>query len=421
MTFWFPFLNFLQPGILWPALAPYRPMVLASLLAVALTLGMRRVAALRADYVRHPVFVWLCVFMVIQVISVYYSGFRSMLEEFDFWLIYPLFVIASLLLIRDVASLRRYIWGVMLGSAVVIGYGLVEVAIKSPDLAGGRAGAYGLYENHNDYTFIILMVLPFIYYFIKLSPSRTAKLVLLTLLGACVAGVILSLSRGGILALVLEFILIFAASTRGSRRLFALGAMGLIGAVAITHQFEAREENQAGSYTAEDARTSRYELWRAAGHMVVKHPLLGVGSRRFHEFAQDYGEISHDNRGKVAHNTIIEVAADTGFFGLASFLMMLYAMTRALLERGAQTEDPVMRAIKSATLITLVTIVFRSLLDAKVHDWSFYTLAVISIAVSVLTRRQTAQQPLAAVPTSVTSSARLEETSIRPAVYGRYH
>ena len=100
--------------------------------------------------------------MVIQVISVYYSGFRSMLEEFDFWLIYPLFVIASLLLIRDVASLRRYIWGVMLGSAVVIGYGLVEVAIKSPDLAGGRAGAYGLYENHNDYTFIILMVLPFI-------------------------------------------------------------------------------------------------------------------------------------------------------------------------------------------------------------------------------------------------------------------
>jgi len=85
------------------------------------------------------------------------------------------------------------------------------VAIKSPDLAGGRAGAYGLYENHNDYTFIILMVLPFVYYFIKLSSSRTAKLVLLTLLCACVAGVMLSLSRGGILALVLEFILIFAA------------------------------------------------------------------------------------------------------------------------------------------------------------------------------------------------------------------
>jgi len=41
-----------------------------------------------------------------------------MLDEFDFWIIYPLFVIASLLLIRDISSLRRYIWGVMLGSAV---------------------------------------------------------------------------------------------------------------------------------------------------------------------------------------------------------------------------------------------------------------------------------------------------------------
>src|ERR1700689_4970640 len=136
MTFWFPFLNFLQPGILWPVLAPYRPMVLASLLAVALTLGMRRVAALRADYFRHSVFVWLCVFMVIQVISVYYGGFCSMLEAFYYWIIYPLFVMASFLLIRDVASLRRYIWGVMMGSAVVVAYGLVMVAIKSPTLAG---------------------------------------------------------------------------------------------------------------------------------------------------------------------------------------------------------------------------------------------------------------------------------------------
>jgi hypothetical protein len=123
-------------------------MVLASLVAVTVTLGTRRVAALRADYFRHPVFVWLCVFVLIQVISVYYSGMRSMLEELDFWLIYPLFVMTSLLPIRDLTALRRYIWGVMLGSAVVIGYGLVAVAIKSPDLAGGRAGAYGLYENH---------------------------------------------------------------------------------------------------------------------------------------------------------------------------------------------------------------------------------------------------------------------------------
>ena len=421
MTFWYPFLNFLQPGILWPTLAPYRPMVLASLVAVTVTLGTRRVAALRADYFRHPVFVWLCVFVLIQVISVYYSGMRSMLEELDFWLIYPLFVMTSLLPIRDLTALRRYIWGVMLGSAVVIGYGLVAVAIKSPDLAGGRAGAYGLYENHNDYTFIILMVLPFVYYFIKLSRTRLSKLVLLTLLVACVTGVILSLSRGGILALVLEFMLIFGVSTRGTHRLFALTAMCLIGAVAITHQFEAREENQAGSYTAEDARTSRYELWRAAGHMVVKHPLLGVGSRRFHEFAQDYGEISHDNLGKVAHNTIIEVAADTGLLGLASFLMMLYAMTRALLEGNAQTDDRVMRALKNATLITLGTIVFRSLLDAKVHDWSFYTLAVITIALSVLGRRQAVQQ---VASESLTADALAEtpcEAPVRPAVYGRHH
>jgi len=75
----------------------------------------------------------------------------------------------------------------------------------------------------------------------------------------------------------------------------------------------------------------------------------------------------------LPNNTIIEVCGGYGILGLASFLMMPLRKASALLERRAQTEDPVMRAIKSATVITLVTIVVRSLLDAKVHDWSFYT------------------------------------------------
>jgi len=50
------------------------------------------------------------VFVVVQVISVYYSGVRGMLDELDFWDVYPLFVAASLLCIHDAGSLRRYVW-----------------------------------------------------------------------------------------------------------------------------------------------------------------------------------------------------------------------------------------------------------------------------------------------------------------------
>jgi len=63
------------------------------------------------------------VFVVVQVISVYYSGVPGMAGRARLLDVYPLFVAASLLCIHDAGSLRRYVWGMMLGSAVVIAFG----------------------------------------------------------------------------------------------------------------------------------------------------------------------------------------------------------------------------------------------------------------------------------------------------------
>ena len=63
--------------------------------------------------------------------------------------------------------------------------------------------------------------------------------------------------------------------------------MGLLGTIAVVHQFVAREANQAGQYTEADSETSRYELWRAARAVFVAHPVLGVGSRRSQNTPRD--------------------------------------------------------------------------------------------------------------------------------------
>jgi putative inorganic carbon (hco3(-)) transporter len=439
MAFWFPFLNFMQPGILFPALQPFKPMLLAAILTgIASLQAGKHLAEQRSQCLRHPAFLWLCFFMFVNVISVYYSGVSSMIEEFGYWNIYPIFVFVSMLIMKDEAALRRYIWGLVLGGSVVIGMGIFLWAIQSPLLPGGRAGAYGMYENHNDYTFMILLVMPYAYLMITSESSRLLKLVLLIVVGACTLGVLASLSRGGILTLVAEFAMLFWVTTRGSRRIVGLVALGLIGAAVIVHQFAAREENQAGNYSAEDAKNSRYELWRAAEAMIKVHPILGVGARRFHEYSQDYAEISHDNRGKVAHNTFLEIAADTGVLGFGSFMAMMVALLRSLRVPAQPHESPFLRLIKRATLITLVAILFRSSLDAKVHDWSFYTLAAIGIVTTVLARLGGSQSSAAraesagvtAQPVGIADTPELVSrpraaapagASIRPSVYGRHH
>ena len=421
MSFLYPFLNFLQPGVFWPALAPYRPMLVATLIAVLFELIRTRPgdAELRRRFFLHPAFIWLGVFVVVQVISVYYGGVRGMLEELDFWDVYLLFVVASLLSIHDARSLRRYVWGMMLGSAVVVAFGLYAVAVNLPTLADGRAGAYGMYENHNDYTFIIIMVLPFAYLFLRLARTRLAKLLLLALVVACMVGVVLSLSRGGILALVLEGALILGLTTTGKRRVLAIVVLALIGSVVVIHQFTAREENQRGHYTEADAENSRYELWKAARSMIVARPILGIGSRRFKEFSQDYGEISHDNRGKVAHNTYMEVAADTGILGFGSFMLMLRGIFRSV--RGVRLGDARgdgLVEIRLATFISLCAIMFRSLLDAKAYDWSYYVLAVLAIATSILASRAAAHgEATEQQPAAPSAPPRRPVVSARPMVY----
>lgn len=382
MDFMYAFFTFLQPGILWPEFTAYRPILVLSMVAVAVGL-VRRSRYLRTVAFAQPTFHYLMLFIAAQVLSVYYSGASSMLEELGFWYVYPLFVAISILLINSAPALKRYVWGMITGSMVVVLYGIYAVYAKLPSALGGRAGAYGMYENHNDYTFIIIMVLPFLYQYWRVETGKLGRILLALPILACVVGVFLSLSRGGMLALVLEMGLIVLLAVDRKWRIPLLLLLALFSSAAIGYQWAMRAKNQAG-YTYEDAENSRIELWKVGWNMFLAHPLLGVGSRRFQEFSRNYGEISHDNRGKVAHNTYVQIIATSGLLGLIPFLLMLGSMVRALKVPAGASAPSWFDAIRTAALISLYAMVFRSLFDAKAHDWSFYMLCVMAITYTAL-------------------------------------
>jgi O-antigen ligase len=386
IDFLYTFMNFLQPGVLWPDLAPYRPMLWISVIAGVSGMFGRGAAYSATAAFRRPAFVYLCAFIVAQSASMYYAGVAAMLEMLDFWDVFLLFVVISLLRINSIDGLRRYIWGMIVGSMVIVLYGMYAVYAHLPAAVGGRAGAYGMYENHNDYSFIIIMVLPFIFMIRRLETKGSRRLLLGLSFLACVAGIFLSLSRGGILALVLELILIVIAAYSGRRRTWYVALMLLFGFGAVGYQWAMRAANQGSNYTAEDAESSRLELWKAGVNMVKARPLLGVGSRHFSEFSREYGELSGDQIGKNSHNTYIEVISTTGFVGFLSFLLMLRAMIRELRTRITTPGHEWLDAIRSATLISVYSIMLRGLLDAKAHDWSFYVLCSIAISYGMLRR-----------------------------------
>jgi len=376
-SFAFTFANFFQPGVFWPGLADYKPMQIIAVLALLGSLGGKP-SHDRMDALRHPAIKWMLLFLFAQVVSVHATGVSGMVAEFGVWSVYALFALVSVRIVANPDMLRRYVWGMMLGSLWIIGWGIYAVHAGLEGENGGRAGAYGMYENHNDYSFIIVQTLPFFYIHLR---SETGFLKRLLLLAACVAsvlGIFMSLSRGGMIALVLEIVLIVLFTMGRRAQIVLLPLVLAVGVAAVGYQYAARAANQGNDYTAEDAETSRYELWEAGGNMILHNPLFGVGSRTFGEHAPAYAEISHDNRGKNAHNTFIDAASTSGLVGVGAFIAMLVGALRELARPTAGIASPWEQNVRKATMIAILTMIFRAQFDAKEWDWSFYILCTIA-------------------------------------------
>jgi len=383
LAFVYSFSMFFQPGIFWPQLGAYKPLVVLSILALFAGIGTKA-SYPRSSIYRHPAFVFLALFLLIQVVSVYYSGLSSILEEFGYWYQYLAFVVASTLLMTDPKAINNFIWGMILGCMFVVFYGLYAVYAELPASVGGKAGAYGMYENHNDYSFIIIMVFPFIYAYFRESQRPKSKFLLLFFLLACLVGILLSLSRGGMIAFVLEGAMLVWFTVKKTKRLPLLFVIAVVGAVGIGYQFSKRAEVQGDNYTAEDSKSSRMELWKAGINMVLSHPVLGVGSRRFGEYSREYGEISHDNLGKNAHNTYIQILATSGLLGFALFAGYVRSLLKGMRKCSFVGTDENLERMRIVTLVAVYAILIRAFLDAKVHDWSFYTLCSIGLALVAL-------------------------------------
>jgi O-antigen ligase len=116
----------------------------------------------------------------------------------------------------------------------------------------------------------------------------------------------------------------------------------------------------------------------------------------------------------VAHNTYLEVAADTGILGTLTFVLMLLTTLRSLSRARLRTATgDGLAETQVAGFVTLGCIIFRATLDAKVYDWSFYYLVVIAIATAALASRSASAVPA----TAKASPTPALPAGVRPSIY----
>lgn len=317
---------------------------------------------------------------------------------------------ALLLLLSDVVDTparRDLLVRVLL--LVCVGIALVGIGQNFIGKVVWQRGAFGPFVNRNHFAGFLVMGAGL---FGGLLLGRSTRREWLALYGCGLlllsAGVVLSASRGGLIALgsALLFLALVAVPLLfrqgGGRRarilrsasVLGLGAVAIVTALLVVGS-EGLVQNLAqtgseieGIQSAEE-RFSRREIWQATGRMVRDYPWFGVGLGAFPYVYPRYDPSAGTQRVEQSHNDYLQVLADTGVVGGVLALLLV----GLLFARGlsmAQTQDQRHRSVVLGALAGCFAMAVHSLVDFNLQVTVNAQMAIVLAALATMRDPQAA-------------------------------
>ena len=221
-------------------------------------------------------------------------------------------------MMRSMKDARLLAW------IIVVAHGYVSLELNVRYLSGFNEVAALGYGNMDNNTFAISLVAtvgPAL--FLGLSAPRLwQKGLAFACAGLIVHTVLLTFSRGGMVALAVTGLACFVVMPKRPLYIAAL-----VASVLVTARFTGPQivERFGTIFVQGDERdlsaASRLELWRDCFDAMQKRPLLGLGPGNWPRMASEYGWAE----GKEAHSLWFQTGAELGVPGVG-FLLLFYAL-----------------------------------------------------------------------------------------------
>jgi O-antigen ligase len=211
----------------------------------------------------------------------------------------------------EVARDRR---GARLIVGAIVGGGVAQGLLAVVQRASSVDRAAGTYFNPNFLAMALVMAGALL---LALRPSRRGRAVLVWAgLAVAGAGLVISQSRGGVLAAAAAWGLI--GWHRWRWRAVGVGVAVALALVVVPNPLGARLRD---AHVYDPLAYSRLQVWASAVQRAWDHP-FGVGLNRFRQSSQQYafpveGELArYGRRAESAHNQYLEILAELGLPGL---------------------------------------------------------------------------------------------------------
>jgi O-antigen ligase len=228
----------------------------------------------------------------------------------------------------------------------------------------------------------------------------------------CLTGILLSLSRGGLLGVAAGLVVAVVVGGRWRGRVLSLAGVLAMLAVGYFAFFASLPAKQRVLDVGAEGGTGRLDLWTVGLRMIEAHPLNGIGSGEFPISSVHYllrpGLIQSGafilSTPKVAHNTYLNVTAELGLVGGILFVAMIafcigcaLVAIRRVTRAGDECMEILIRGYVVAISGYLVTLLFLSESTAKLF-WILLALGPVLLAVATTIERNAEREGLRATP-----------------------
>lgn len=270
--------------------------------------------------------------------------------------------------LRDSRSALTVVVAFVGGAAFAAVYGIATT--PPPELSTQAVRVAGTVGDANELATVLVAAVPLS---VALAVRARGRPLLCALAlvagGCCVVGTLLSLSRGGLIALLAVGV---AAMMMAGRRRAAATGLALVVIVTVVVYFGAVASPVARERVLDaGGGTGRSDLWTIALRMAADRPMLGVGAGNFPVRSVDYllrpGVIHRDefviDTPKVAHNLYLGTLAELGVVGLTLLAAILIASIASALRaarRFADYGDGSMETLARAVAVALVGVLVAS-------------------------------------------------------------
>jgi putative inorganic carbon (HCO3(-)) transporter len=237
------------------------------------------------------------------------------------------------------------------------------------------------------------------------SRDRNLRIVSLVTLAIIVPTEILTLSRGGFLALAAVVVGLALAHRRRWWFLAVVVVAGVV--VSRVPSVAARIAVEVDFNNPGNTLVGRSQLWKAALQMLRDHPIFGAGLSGFTTRLAPYWNLHHHDRFIDPHNIVLNFWSETGLLGLAAFSWILVVAFVVSWRGWRRTDASGWQPFQLGVFLALVAVVVHGLVDVPYfkNDLSleFWTLLAIAWAGTYWSPKRSEPAPAATPTTDVAS------------------